>query len=449
MFKKVLIANRGEIALRLSRAAKSLNVEPIFVYEPADKELPHAQMHNAHQISSYTNIEEIVKIAKNTGAEAIHPGYGFISENPDFVKSTNEAGLEFIGPSYEAMSRLGNKQYMLKSTKIANIPPIPGIFLSIDNLDRAYKEAEKIGYPVIAKGKESGGGRQIRLIQNEEELEHSINRIKKTEDVDEVYIAKFLTNVKHIEVQLIGDKTGNVVSLGTRDCSIQRRFQKLIEEAPSSIPPVLRDAIEKSAVEIAFMADYTNACTIEFLFDEHGNHYFMEVNPRLQVEHCVTEEVTNVDIVKNQFLIASGEELDPNLQEVRTVGHSIQCRINAEDPLNDFVPTPGLLTAFKPPQVEEKKVRFESFLRDNLAVPSIYDSLVAKLIVDGKNREEAMRNMLVQLNSIKVQGFPTTINFFKKVFHEPMFVSGHHKTNYIELFMPELKEQLKEENNKE
>lgn len=442
MFKKVLIANRGEIALRLARAAKLLNVEPIFVYEPADKELPHAQAHNANQISSYTNIEEIVKVAKKTGAEAIHPGYGFISENPDFVLGTNEAGLEFIGPSYEAMSRLGNKQYMLKTARIAGIPPIPGIFLNADNIERAYSETEKIGYPVIVKGKESGGGRQIRLVQNQEELERSINRIKKTEKVDEIYIAKFLTNVKHIEVQLIGDKTGNVMSLGTRDCSIQRRFQKLIEEAPSSIPLSQREAIEYSAINIAYLADYTNACTIEFLLDEHGNHYFMEVNPRLQVEHCVTEEVYKVDIVKNQFLLANGEELNPELQLKQPQGHSIQCRINAEDPLNDFAPTPGLVTKFVPPAVEAGKVRLETFLRENLSVPSIYDSLVAKLIVNGVTRQEAMAGILQQLDHMKVDGFPTTIQFFKKVFQEPMFVSSWHKTNYIELFMPSLKQQL-------
>ena len=442
MFKKVLIANRGEIALRLARAAKLLNVEPIFVYEPADKELPHAQAHNANQISSYTNIEEIVKVAKKTGAEAIHPGYGFISENPDFVLGTNEAGLEFIGPSYEAMSRLGNKQYMLKTARIAGIPPIPGIFLNADNIERAYSETEKIGYPVIVKGKESGGGRQIRLVQNQEELERSINRIKKTEKVDEIYIAKFLTNVKHIEVQIIGDKTGNVLSLGTRDCSIQRRFQKLIEEAPSSIPLSQREAIEYSAINIAYLADYTNACTIEFLLDEHGNHYFMEVNPRLQVEHCVTEEVYKVDIVKNQFLLANGEELNPELQLKQPQGHSIQCRINAEDPLNDFAPTPGLVTKFVPPAVEAGKVRLETFLRENLSVPSIYDSLVAKLIVNGVTRQEAMAGILQQLDHMKVDGFPTTIQFFKKVFQEPMFVSSWHKTNYIELFMPSLKQQL-------
>lgn len=442
MFKKVLIANRGEIALRLARTAKLLDVEPIFVYEPADKELPHAQAHNAHQISSYTNIEDIVKIAKKTGAEAIHPGYGFISENPDFVLGTNEAGLEFIGPSYEAMSRLGNKQYMLKSARIAGIPPIPGIFLKADNIERAYRETEKIGYPVIVKGKESGGGRQIRLVQNQEELERSIERIKRTEHVEEIYIAKFLTNVKHIEVQLIGDKSGNVFSLGTRDCSIQRRFQKLIEEAPSSIPLSLRSAIEYSAINIAYLADYTNACTIEFLLDENGHHYFMEVNPRLQVEHCVTEEVYKVDVVKNQFLLASGEDLNPDLQHIKPEGHSIQCRINAEDPLNDFAPTPGLVTKFVPPDIEPGKVRFETFLRENLSVPSIYDSLVAKLIVNGSNRQEAMQKTLQQLDRLKVDGFPTTINFFKQLLREPVFVSSHHKTNYIELFMPEIKQQL-------
>jgi acetyl-CoA carboxylase biotin carboxylase subunit len=445
MFKKILIANRGEIALRLARTAKILDIEPIFVYEQADSDLPHAKAKNAHKIHSYTDPDEIVKVAKQVGAEAIHPGYGFISENPDFVLKTNEASIEFIGPSHKSMARLGNKQYMLKSAKIAGIPPIPGIFLSIDNLEKAYEEAEKIGYPVIAKGKESGGGRQIKLLQNSDDLDHAINRIKKTEDVDEIYIAKFLTNVKHIEVQLLGDKNGDVVSLGTRDCSIQRRFQKLIEEAPSTVPVAYRQAIENSAINIAHLADYTNACTIEFLLDEHGKHYFMEVNPRLQVEHCVTEEIFNVDIVKNQFLLANGEDLDQELKTLRPKGHSIQCRINAEDPIQDFNPTPGLVSGLKLPPVEAGKIRFETFLQSKLRVPSSYDSLIAKLIVNGKNREEAIVKTLEQLQNVSVEGFPTTINFFKKVFREPMFVSGHHKTNYIELFMPDIKKELQKE----
>ena len=442
MFKTLLIANRGEIALRIARTAKDLGIKPIFVYEPADKDLPHAQSHAAHQIESYSDPSEIVKIAKKHAVEAIHPGYGFISENPDFVKVTQEAGIEFIGPSHKSMEKLGNKQYMLKSAKIANIPHIPGIFLDINNLDSAIREANKIGYPVIAKGKESGGGRQIKLLQNDEELEDNLNKIKRSADTEEVYIAKFLTNVKHIEVQLLGDKSENIVSLGTRDCSIQRRFQKLIEEAPSTIPLANRKAIEQTAIRIANLADYTNACTVEFLFDQNYNHYFMEVNPRLQVEHCVTEEIYGIDIVKNQLLIASGEELDPSLENLKPKGHSIQCRINAEDPLNDFRPNPGFLTTFKPPKVIPNEIRFETFIKENFQIPTVYDSLIAKLIVNGKNRDEAIKKTSIELDKLVIQGFPTTIDFFKRVFKEKMFISGHHKTNYINLYLSDLKEEM-------
>lgn len=449
MFKTLLIANRGEIALRIARTAEKLNIKSFFVYEEADKELPHAKTENSHKILSYSDPNEIVDLAKKLNAEAIHPGYGFIAENPNFVKITNRAGIEFVGPSYEAMVKLGNKQTMLRSAKIAGIPFIPGVFLDIEKLEIAKIEANIIGYPVIVKGKESGGGRQIKLIQNDDELIPVIEKINRIEKVKEIYIAKYLTNVKHIEVQILGDKKGNIVSLGTRDCSIQRRFQKLIEEAPSTIPLVYRNSIENSAIEIANLVDYTNACTVEFLFDQNGNYYFMEVNPRLQVEHCVTEEIfsinnVKIDIVKHQLLIASGKLLDQSLKSLKPIGHSIQCRINAEDPINDFKPVPIMkLTEYSPLKEVAGKVRYESFLRSNeMNIPPIYDSLIAKIIVNGKDRDDAIEKTLVQLEKIIIKGFPTTIDFFKELLKENMFLSGNHKTNYINLFMSDIKEKL-------
>ena len=445
MFKSLLIANRGEIALRIARTAESMGIEPYFVYESYDKALPHAKHKNSHEIISYTDPVEIVDFASSIGIEAIHPGYGFIAENPKFVKLTNQAGIEFVGPSHQAMLKLGNKQLMLKSAKIADIPHIPGVFLDIKNIDAAIREAKNIGYPVIVKGKESGGGRQIKLIQSDDELVNVITKIKRTEQVQEIYIAKFLTNVKHIEVQLLGDKNSDMVALGTRDCSVQRRFQKLIEEAPAAtIHPVFQKKIENTAIEIAHLVDYTNACTVEFLFDENGNHFFMEVNPRLQVEHCVTEEIYGIDIVKHQLLIASGESLDQSLKTIKRNGHSIQCRINAEDPIQDFMPLSKMkLKSYAPLNQIKGKVRFETFLQENLDIPTQYDSLIAKVIVNGKDREDAIMKTLIQLNNLKIEGFPCTLNFFKVLLNEHMFHSGNHKTNYINLFMQDIKEELK------
>jgi acetyl/propionyl-CoA carboxylase alpha subunit len=444
MFNKLLIANRGEIALRIARTAKSMGIEPYFVYESYDKNLPHSKMKNSHEIISYSDPVEIVELAQSTGIEAIHPGYGFIAENPKFVKLANDNGIEFVGPSYQSMLKFGNKQLMLKAAKIADIPHIPGVFLEVNDINLAIDEANNIGYPIIVKGKESGGGRQIKLIQTDEELVNVIDKIKRIEQVNEVYIAKFLTNVKHIEVQLLGDKFSDIVALGTRDCSIQRRFQKLIEEAPANtIHPIYQRSIEQTAIEIAHLVDYVNACTVEFLFDENGNYYFMEVNPRLQVEHCVTEEIYNVDIVKQQLLLASGEPLDQSLKSLKPKGHSIQCRINAEDPLNDFRPISKMnLEEYSPLKEIHGQVRYESFLEENMDIPTQYDSLIAKVIVNGKNREDAIKKTLEQLEKLQIKGFPTTREFFKALLNEDMFVSGNHKTNYINIFMSDIKKEL-------
>ncbi|MHA2363624.1 MAG: ATP-binding protein [Candidatus Hodarchaeales archaeon] len=444
MFKSVLIANRGEIALRIGRTCEKMGIKPLYIYESADQELPHAKAFGSVQINSYMDPEEIIKVSKNNHAEAIHPGYGFISENSEFVRLANEDNIEFVGPSYRAMSVLGNKQVMLRSARIANISRIPGVSLDITNIEGSLKAAENIGYPVIAKGKESAGGRQIKLLQTAEDVEKAILKLQEDGETEEVYIGKFLTNVKHIEVQLVGDKYGNVISLGTRDCSVQRRFQKLIEEAPATISIALRKEIEQAAIEISALVDYVCACTVEFLLDQNqGKFYFMEVNPRLQVEHCVTEEIYNVDIVEQQFCVANGDHLNPLLKEIKPNGHSIQFRINAEDPLNNFLPSAGVLTDFIPPEEKEGQIRFESFLKQNLTIPAIYDSLIAKLIVNGKNRSEALLKITEVLNNLSIEGFPTTIPFFQSILKEKTFLDSRHKTNYLNLYLPDLLSKIK------
>lgn len=445
MISSVLVANRGEIALRVGRTCERLGITPHYVYELADQSLPHAQTHNSTPVQSYNNPAELVEVAVKVGAEAIHPGYGFASENALFPQFAAEAGLEFVGPSFEAMTRLGNKQEMLRQTRIADIPRIPGSFLDITDITGALDAAERIGFPVLAKGTASGGGRQIKLLQTGKDVEAALGRLRKENKAEEVYIQKFMTNVKHIEVQLLGDKQGTVVSLGTRDCSVQRRFQKLIEEAPSMLPESVRLEVEQAAVRVANLADYVCASTVEFLVDEDYNYYFMEVNPRLQVEHCVTEEVYGVDIVEHQLRVTAGESLDHALFDLTPQGHSIQCRINAEDPSNEFLPTAGRLTEYRPPKEKSGKVRFESFLRPDIIVPTVYDSLVAKLIVRSATRAEAISTMLAELERLKVEGFPTTIPFFKAVLKEKFFVAGHHKTSYIQLFQNDLLELMAKE----
>ncbi|MFW9928491.1 MAG: biotin carboxylase N-terminal domain-containing protein [Candidatus Thorarchaeota archaeon] len=438
MIKTLLIANRGEIALRIERTCKKLGITPHFIYESADKDLPHALKKTSHPIESYMSIENIVKLGKKLDIDAIHPGYGFISENYKFPLKCREEGIEFVGPSPESMKKFGDKQEMLLLTSFAYIPRIPGRFLDINNKESILATAEELKYPLIVKGKESGGGRQIKVNSSDEELLDSVEKLKR-EKLTEVYISKFLTNVKHIEVQLLGDKRGNIISLSTRDCSIQRRYQKLIEEAPSSIPKSLQRTIEMTAIKIAHLGDYVNAGTIEFLVDVDNNFYFMEVNPRLQVEHTVTEEIFGLDLVEWQLKLANSEDLILDPTNIHPKGHAIQLRINAEDPNQNFVGTAGKILNYIPPYENNSyKVRIDTFIKKGLVIPAIYDSMIAKLIVHSDNRPHAIQAMLDAISKIKVGGIKTTLPFYEAILKHPIFKNSNHKTNYLNLYMEDL-----------
>jgi acetyl/propionyl-CoA carboxylase alpha subunit len=438
MIESLLIANRGEIALRIAKTCDELGIKPFFIHESADKDLPHAKKKNSFPISSYMNAEEIISLAKKNSIEAVHPGYGFISEQPLFPKLAEENNIEFVGPSFKTMEKLGDKQTMLMNVSFANLPRIPGIFVDIDNQEKILDAAEELSFPLIAKGRESGGGRQIRVNHTNEELLDSISRLKR-EGIAEVYISKFMTNVKHIEIQLIGDKRGKIIALSNRDCSIQRRFQKLVEEAPSSIPIALQKEIEYTAVRAAYLGDYLNAGTVEFLVDQESNYYFMEVNPRLQVEHTVTEEVFGIDLVEMQLRLASGEEIKYEQDELKTKGHAIQIRINAEDPFNDFTGTAGKIRKFNPPNgTNDYKIRMDTFIHSGLTIPAIYDSMIAKLIVHAESREIAIKSMLEAIKNTNISGIKSTLPFYEGILHHPIFLGATHKTNYINLYLDDL-----------
>ena len=439
MIKSLLIANRGEIALRIARACAKMDVKPYFIFESADKDLPHAHLPNAYPISSYMDPSAIVNLAKKLNVEGIHPGYGFISEDPLFPKLTTEAGIEFVGPSYTTMSLLGNKHEMLKAARYANIQRIPGRFFNIQDIDGCVQYAQELGYPVLAKGKESAGGRTIKPSNNENELRELIAKFNENSEIDEIYISKFMTNVKHIEVQLIGDKKGHVLSVGTRDCSIQRRYQKLVEEAPSMLPLEIQREIELSAIRIGHLGNYVCAGTVEFLVDRHYNFYYMEVNPRLQVEHTVTEEVFGIDLVEWQLRLAGDEELNLSMEDLKPNGHAIQIRINAENPYEGFVGTTGLVNHYKPPTEEHQyKVRMETFLQSGLIIPAIYDSMIAKLIIHAPTRNQSISGVLQKLDEIQIDGIKTTIPLHKAIMKHKLFISTNHKTNYLDLYLDDL-----------
>ena len=439
MIKSLLIANRGEVALRIARTCTKLGIKPFFIYESADKNLPHACMSNAYPISSYMDPSAIVDLAKKLNIEGIHPGYGFISENPIFPKLTSEAGIEFVGPSYRTMNLVGDKHEMLKAARYANIQRIPGRFFNISDIEGCIQYAQELGYPILVKGKESAGGRTIKPNNNEEELKVAITKLSEDSGIDEIYISKFMTNVKHIEVQLIGDKKGHVLSVGTRDCSIQRRYQKLVEEAPCMLPIGVQRELESSAIRIGHLGEYLCVGTIEFLVDRQYNFYYMEVNPRLQVEHTVTEEIFGIDLVEWQLRLASDEELTIIMEDLKPKGHAIQVRINAEDPYEAFTRTAGLVSSYKPPTEDRSyKVRIETFLQSGLTIPAIYDSMIAKLIIHAPTRDQSISGVLKKLDEIQIEGIKTTIPLHKAIMKHSLFTSANHKTNYLDLYLDDL-----------
>ncbi|MFA4886159.1 MAG: acetyl-CoA carboxylase biotin carboxylase subunit, partial [Desulfotomaculaceae bacterium] len=403
MFKKILIANRGEIAVRIIRACREMGIDTVAVYSEADRESLHVWWADeafcigpAPSLKSYLNFNNIISAALVSGADAIHPGYGFLAENADFADVCSKCGITFIGPPVKAMQRMGDKALARETMINAGIPVVPGSEGVIRNLDAALELAETIGYPVIIKASAGGGGRGMRIVQNQTELKNAVNTARTEAQAafgnDEVYLEKYVEEPRHIEFQILGDMHGNLIHLGERDCSIQRRNQKILEEAPSSaLTPELRKQMGETAIRAARAVDYYSAGTVEFLLDKHLNYYFMEMNTRIQVEHPVTEMITGIDLIKEQIMVAAGEMLKLTQEEVVIKGHAIECRINAENPDYNFRPCAGKIDTYITPG--GPGVRIDSSVYAGYTIPSFYDSLLGKLIVWGKDREEAIARM--------------------------------------------------------
>jgi acetyl-CoA carboxylase, biotin carboxylase subunit len=440
-FNKILIANRGEIAVRVIRACKELDIKTVAIYSEADRESLHVKLADesvcvgpASTAQSYNNLPSILSAAEITDAEAIHPGYGFLSENPQFAEACLTSGITFIGPSAETIRLGGDKSKARQTMKRRGVPVVPGSDGPVVTEESALKLAKKIGFPVIIKASAGGGGRGMRIIREEAELEKLFFMAQREALTafgnGELYMEKYITEMRHIEVQIIGDCKGNILHLGERDCSVQRRHQKLIEESPSPIASEkFRKKIGEYAIKAARALKYRNAGTIEFIVEPDGTIYFMEINTRLQVEHPVTEYVTGIDIVKEQIRVAAGFPLELKQPQVKFIGHAIECRINAEDP-ERFIPCPGKITFMAVPG--GPGVRVDTAMYNGCIVSSHYDSLVAKLIVHGRDREEAMARMRRALDEFIIEGIKTTIPFHKRVLNDPDFIKGDFNTALVE-----------------
>jgi acetyl-CoA carboxylase biotin carboxylase subunit len=451
-FKKVLIANRGEIALRVILACKELGIQTVAVYSEADRNALHVRFADEEvcigpppSAKSYLNIPHLIAAAEVTGAEAIHPGYGFLSENAHFVDVCKACGIIFIGPDADIIRNMGNKAQAKATMLAAGVPLMPGSDGVIETVEEALEVAEQIGYPVIVKASAGGGGRGMRICNNPEELPGMYNTARSEAKIafgdDAVYMEKYLLEPRHIEVQIMGDLFGNVVHLGERECSIQRRHQKLIEESPSSaLTPELRQRICDTAVRAAKAVGYYNAGTIEFLLDKRGDFFFMEMNTRVQVEHPVTELVTGIDIVKEQLRVAAGRKLSFTQEQVVQRGHAIECRINAEDPWK-FTPCPGRITALNFPG--GPGIRVDTAMYQDAVIPPTYDSMIAKLIAYGADREEAIARMRRALDTLVVEGVKTTSALHRRIMDHPDYISGAFSTKWMETFMAEIEEERK------
>ena len=441
MFKKVLIANRGEIATRVIRACKELDIPTVAIYSEEDatslyvKKADESYMVGPGPIQGYLNIHRIVDLATKVGVDAIHPGYGFLSENPRFPQLCEKKGITFIGPSSKTIAEMGDKVMARRMMMKAGVSILPGTENSIKDVDEAVAFAEKIGYPVMVKASGGGGGRGLRVAANKEALVNSIATARKESaaafGVSEVFLEKFLERPHHIEFQILADKHGNTIHLGERDCSIQRRHQKLIEITPSlMLDEALRKKMGDTAVKAARAANYTNAGTVEFLVDDEKNFYFLEMNTRIQVEHPITEEVTGIDLVKKQIEIAAGKPLGFSQEDVKMNGYAMECRICAEDPKNNFFPSFGRVTAYYSPG--GIGVRIDGAIYKDFIIPSYYDSLVVKLIVRGSTWQETVSRMHRCLDEFVVRGVKTTIPFLKNIMKDPDFKAGNFDTGYID-----------------
>ncbi|WP_416042752.1 acetyl-CoA carboxylase biotin carboxylase subunit [Bacillus halotolerans] len=445
MIKKLLIANRGEIAVRIIRACKELGIETVAVYSEADKDALHVQMADEAfcigpkaSKDSYLNVTNIVSVAKLTGTDAIHPGYGFLAENADFAELCEEVNVTFVGPSAEAISKMGTKDVARETMKQAGVPIVPGSQGIIENVEEAVSLANEIGYPVIIKATAGGGGKGIRVARTEEEL---INGIKITQQEAAtafgnpgVYIEKYIEDFRHVEIQVLADNYGNTIHLGERDCSIQRRLQKLLEESPSpALDSEIREQMGEAAVKAAKAVGYTGAGTVEFIYDyREQRYYFMEMNTRIQVEHPVTEMVTGTDLIKEQIKVASGMELSLKQEDVLFEGWAIECRINAENPSKNFMPSPGEIKMYLPPG--GLGVRVDSAAYPGYTIPPYYDSMIAKVITYGKTRDEAVVRMKRALSEFVIEGIETTIPFHIKLLEHETFVSGEFNTKFLETY---------------
>jgi acetyl-CoA carboxylase biotin carboxylase subunit len=441
MIKKILIANRGEIAVRIMRTCREMDIKSVAVYSDADRSSLHVRyageaFHIGPSPSneSYLVMDKIIAAAKKSGADAIHPGYGFLSENAEFAKKVRQAGIIFIGPSSHAISIMGDKIVARQTAMSCGVPVVPGTSTPVTSDKEVKRVALEIGYPVMIKASSGGGGKGMRLVHKEEELLDSL-RMAKSEAMasfgdDSVYVEKYIESPHHIEFQLLADQHGHVIHLCERECSIQRRHQKVVEESPSTImTPELREKMGTAAVMLAKSVDYEGAGTVEFLVDDKGNYYFLEMNTRLQVEHPITERVVGLDLVKEQIRIAAGDKLPYKQEEIKQQGHAIECRICAEDPDNNFMPDPGIIKHITEPM--GFGVRTDGYVYKGYEIPIFYDPMISKLIVWGRTRKDAINRMKRALYEYKITGVKTSIPFLERIMNTPDFVKGNYDTHFI------------------
>lgn len=446
--RKILIANRGEIALRVMRTAKRMGIKTVAVYSEADREAPHVRYADEAVFvgpppssESYLVMANILQAAKDTGAEGIHPGYGFLSENAEFCNMVTDAGIKFIGPRPHAIEVMGSKLAAKDAVKDYDIPMVPGIDKAIEDVDKAIAIANDIGYPILIKASAGGGGKGMRIVNNAKELpeqmKRAISEAKSAFGDGSVFIEKYVTSPRHIEIQVLADSHGNVVHLFERDCSIQRRHQKVVEEAPSAVlTPAVRAAMGEAAVKVAKACDYEGAGTVEFLLDDDMNFYFLEMNTRLQVEHPVSELITGIDLVEQQIKVARGEKLSFSQEDISIRGHAMELRIYAEDSLNGFLPSIGTLEKYVRPEGEG--IRLDDGYEEGMEIPIYYDPMIAKLITYGSTRDEAISKMKYAISQYRIKGIETTLPFGEFVFGHEAFVSGKFDTHFVgKYFTPE------------
>ncbi len=449
--KKILVANRGEIALRILRTIKKMGIKSVAVYSEADKNALHVRFADeavfigpAPSNQSYLNADKIIEIALSLGVEGIHPGYGFLSENADFARKVGEAGMIFIGPSADSITLMGSKLAAKDCVKAYDIPMVPGTDQAIEDIHEAKKIASNIGFPILIKASAGGGGKGMRIVEKtsdfEEQMERATSEALSAFGDGSVFIEKYVGSPRHIEVQVLGDNHGNIVHLFERDCSIQRRHQKVVEEAPSAIlTEEKRKQIGDAAVKVAKSCDYRGAGTVEFLLDENHNFYFLEMNTRLQVEHPVTELITGMDLVEQQIKVARGEKLSFTQEDLKINGHAIELRVYAEDPLNEFLPSIGTLETYQRPVGEN--IRLDDAYEEGMDIPIYYDPMIAKLVTFGKTRNEAIVKMKEAINQYVIEGIATTLPFGKFVMNHDSFISAHFDTHFVkEHFTKEIAE---------